>query len=204
MSVSFWNDRYRAAAFAYGREPNDFVREQAASIAPGRVLCLAEGEGRNAVFLASLGHAVTVVDYASEGLRKASLLAEERGVRLDLVEADLAAYEPDEGRFSAVVATWAHLPPAVRQVAHARAARALAPGGRVVLEAYTPAQLAFDSGGPRDASLLMTADLLRADFAGLIVEIAREVERDVDEGLFHRGRSASVQFAAVRPAETRG
>ena len=112
--MGFWDDRYRSETYAYGVEPNDFLRASAARIPPGRVLCLAEGEGRNAVFLASLGYAVTAVDLSSEGLRKAERLARERGVTIDVVQADLGEYEPEAGAYAGVVSIFAHLPRAAR------------------------------------------------------------------------------------------
>jgi SAM-dependent methyltransferase len=199
MSSQFWDDRYRGDDYVYGREPNEFLRAEAHRIVPGRVLCLAEGEGRNAVFLASLGHEVTAIDISIEGLRKAERLARERQLEIATVQADLATYEPQMDAFTGIVAIWAHLPPAVRKKVHGWTARALRPGGIYVLEAYTPRQLAFNTGGPRDAALLMTAAELREELAPLTIAIGREVEREVHEGTFHAGLSATVQLVAVRP-----
>lgn len=198
MSSEMWDQRYRADAYAYGTEPNDFLRAEASRLPPGRVLCLAEGEGRNAVYLASLGHAVTAVDFSAEGLRKAERLARERGVALELVQADLATYEPPPDAFAGVVSIWAHTPPDVRALVHARVKRALAPGGAFILEAYTPAQLAFATGGPKDAALLPTLAALELELGGLDLVVAREVEREIHEGALHEGRSATVQVVAVR------
>jgi SAM-dependent methyltransferase len=198
MNSKFWDDRYRSDDYAYGREPNEFLREQAARIPRGRVLCLAEGEGRNAVFLASLGHAVTAVDYSIEGVRKTERLARERGVQLEALCADLAEYEPAPATFSGIVSVFAHLPPSVRQRVHGWVPGALVDGGVFILEAYRPAQLAFDTGGPRDVNLLMTLDGLREELAPLAFEVGRELERQIHEGAFHGGTSATVQVVAVR------
>ena len=200
MSSHFWDERFRADEYAYGREPNAFLLEQAGRIAGGRVLCLAEGEGRNAVFLAGLGHDVTAVDFSGEGLRKTERLARERGVKITTVHADLAAYELELECFTGVVAIFAHLLPLIRQRLHAQVARALVPGGVFILEAYRPEQLAFDTGGPRDPSLLMTFDDLKRELFPLTIEIGREVERDIREGAYHSGLSATVQVLAVREA----
>lgn len=198
MSSQFWDDRYRADEYAYGREPNEFLRAEAHRIAPGRVLCLAEGEGRNAVFLAKLGHDVTAIDFSVEGLRKAERLASENHVNIKTVHADLATYEPEVDAFSGIVAIFAHLPPPVRKQVHAWVPRALRPGGLYLLEAYTPQQLAFDTGGPRNAALLMTLAGLKEELPSLAIEIGREVEREIHEGAFHGGPSATVQLLAVR------
>ncbi len=198
MSSQFWDDRYRADEYAYGREPNEFLRAEAHRIAPGRVLCLAEGEGRNAVFLAGLGHEVTAVDFSVEGLRKAERLARERHVKLATVQADLATYEPEVDAFTGIVAIFAHLPPSVRKHVHAWVPRALRPAGVYILEAYTPRQLAFGTGGPRDAAMLMTLAGLKEELAPLTIELGREVEREIHEGTFHGGPSATVQLVAAR------
>lgn len=198
MSSQFWDDRYRGDEYAYGREPNAFLRAEAHRIAPGRVLCLAEGEGRNAVFLAGLGHTVTAVDFSVEGLRKASRLAREHGVEITTVHADLATYEPEIDAFTGVVAIFAHLPADVRSHVHGWIPRALRPAGVYILEAYTPAQLAFGTGGPRDPALLMTLAGLKEELAPLTIEIGREVEREIYEGALHGGPSATVQLAAAR------
>jgi SAM-dependent methyltransferase len=199
MDAEFWNNRYARDDFVYGTEPNDFVASVAARIPPGPVLCLAEGEGRNAVYLASLGHAVTAMDLSVFALGKAQKLAAEHGVKIETVAADLAAYDIETGGWAGIVATWAHLPPPLRRRVHAQAAAGLRPGGRFVLEAYTPAQLAYDTGGPRSVELLMTAVQLRDELAGLEFEILRELERDVREGSKHTGRAAVVQVLARRP-----
>jgi SAM-dependent methyltransferase len=199
MDAEFWNHRYTRDDFVYGTEPNDFVAEVAARIPPGPVLCLAEGEGRNAVFLAARGHAVTAVDQSEVALGKAQKLAAARGVKIATVGADLAAYRIAPGAWVGIVATWAHLPPPLRRNVHAQTVAGLRPGGGFVLEAYTPAQLAYNTGGPRSVELLMTAAQLRGELAGLEFEILRELERDVIEGGGHTGRGAVVQVLARRP-----
>ncbi len=198
MEVDFWNERYSGDAYLYGTAPNDFVAAVAARIPPGPVLCLAEGEGRNAVHLASLGHAVTAVDQSAVALAKARRLAAARGVAIETVAADLSAHAIAPGEWAGIVSVWAHVPSAVRRELHARVVQGLQPGGWFVLEAYTPAQLAHDTGGPRNIDLLMTAAQLREELAGLDFEILRELERDVHEGTKHTGRAAVVQVLARR------
>jgi SAM-dependent methyltransferase len=197
-SSQFWDDRYRDDEYAYGREPNEFLRAEAHRIAPGRVLCIAEGEGRNAVFLAGLGHEVTAVDFSVEGLRKAERLAREQNVEIATVQADLATYEPELDAFTGIVAIFAHLPEPVRKHVHGWIPRALRPGGIYILEAYTPAQLALGTGGPRNAALLMTLAGLKEELAPLTMEVGREVEREIHEGALHGGPSATVQLVATR------
>lgn len=195
-----WNERYATSDYFYGTEPNDFVADNVAQIPPGPVLCLAEGEGRNAVFLAGRDHAVTAVDQSHIGLGKARALAAARKVDLTTVVADLADYRIEPGAWAGIVATWAHLPPPLRRVVHAQVVTGLRPGGVFLLEAYTPGQLAFGTGGPKDVNLLMTLPALREELAGLEIVIGRELEREVQEGSGHGGRSAVVQVMARKPA----
>lgn len=194
----FWNHRYAMPGFAYGTEPNDFLREVAPSL-NGPVLCLGEGEGRNAVFLAQRGLDVTAVDLSAIGLEKASKLAAERGVTLTTQAVDLADFDLGTSRWGSIVSIWCHLPGWVRTRVHAAVKTALVPGGAYVLEAYTPRQLAFDTGGPKNAELLYEPDVVRAELGGLTLERCVELEREVSEGDWHRGRSAVLQVLARRP-----
>jgi SAM-dependent methyltransferase len=197
----FWDRRFGASEYVYGTEPNDFLFANANLIPPGRVLCLAEGEGRNAVFLARQGHPVTAVDWSREGQRKAALLAARHEVFLGYVIADLADFDPEERAFTGVTSIFCHVVPRVRREMYRRAARALLPGGVMIVEAYSPAQLAFSTGGPKDPALLVSADQLSAELtaAGLEIVIAHERERDVHEGSMHGGRSAVTQAIARCP-----
>jgi SAM-dependent methyltransferase len=195
-----WDQRYAEPGFAYGTEPNDFLREVASQLPPGsEVLCLAEGEGRNAVFLAAAGHRVHAVDQSAVGLAKAAELARARGTTITTEVADLADYALGAARWTAIVSIWAHVPAALRQQLHAALLPALRPGGLFILEAYTPKQLEFRTGGPPTAALMMELASLRSELAGLELLVAREVERDVQEGAYHAGRSATVQVLARRP-----
>ena len=198
MDVNFWNDRYSDPDHLFGEEPNAFLAECASQIPAGPVLCLAEGEGRNAVHLAKLGHRVTAVDQSEVGLAKARRLAAAHGVKITTVTSDLIDHDIAIGAWAGIVATFAHLPPALRHRIHRSVARGLRHGGVFILEAYTPAQLAFDTGGPKAPEWLMTLAGLREDLSGLEFLIARELERDVIEGTGHTGRGAVVQILARR------
>ncbi len=195
-----WDDRYGQPGFAYGTEPNDWLAAQAALIPKGRVLSIADGEGRNGVFLASLGHDVTSVDASSVGLAKASALAATRGVPLTTVVADLAEFEIEPNAWQGIVSIFCHLPAPLRRRVHAQAVRGLAPGGVFILEAYTVAQLKRGTGGPKSADVLPSLADLRAELKGLDLVHAAEAEREVHEGAFHDGLSAVVQVVARKPA----
>jgi SAM-dependent methyltransferase len=197
--AEFWDNRYATPDFVFGTQPNDFLRSIADQIPSGPVLCLAEGEGRNAVFLAERGHAVTATDLSATGLAKARALAARRGVALATEVADLATYAIAPGAWSGIVAIFMHLPPSLRRDVLGRAAAGLQPGGVFVMEAYNPAQLANNTGGPKDVALLPTLAQLRDELRGLEIVHGVERERDVQEGGGHTGLSAVVQVLARRP-----
>ena len=196
-SAKPWDERYGSDEFFYGTEPNDFLREQAGEIpAGGEVLCLAEGEGRNAVFLARRGHRITAVDQSAVGLDKAKKLAAAHGVTIDIVVADLGEYVIAPNRWSGIVSIWCHLPGALRRRVHAQIVEGLAPGGVLIFEAYTPDQIPRGTGGPKDADLLSRVDELNRAFAGLQIVRAEEIEREVREGRGHGGMSSVVRVVA--------
>jgi SAM-dependent methyltransferase len=196
-----WNQRYSEPGFAYGSEPNDFLAATAERFLPagGEVLSLGEGEGRNAVFLARRGFRVTGVDTSAVGLDKAQKLALQYGVAIETVVGDLATFDLGAARWDGIVSIWCHLPSELRARVHRSVVSALRPGGVFLLEAYTPAQLEYRTGGPRDADMLATLPVLRAELGGLELLIGEEKTRDVHEGKYHDGRSAVVQIAARKP-----
>lgn len=193
-----WDKRFSEPGYAYGTEPNGFLLSVADRIPGGKVLCLAEGEGRNAVYLAGLGFDVTAVDSSTVGLAKAEALARERGVAIETVNADLDDYQIEPGVWQGIVSIFCHLPPVVRAALHEQCLRGLAPGGVFVLEGFTPNQLELGTGGPKSRELLMELEIIRQELPGLRFEIAREVEREVLEGRHHTGKAAVVQIFAVK------
>jgi len=194
-----WDQRYAEPEYAYGTEPNDFVREVAELIPPGPVLCLAEGQGRNAVYIAERGHAVTAVDASATGMARAAELAQQRGVPLETVASDLAHFEIAAGHWAGIVSVFAHVPPALRAVIHRQVVAGLRPGGVFVLEAYTPAQIGRGTGGPPVPELTMTLAALHEELAGLEFDIGHERIREVLEGRYHTGEAAVVQLLARKP-----
>ena len=195
----FWDNRYAEPDWAYGREPNDFLQEQAQQLKAGEALCLAEGQGRNAVHLATLGHRVTAQDLSPVGLNRAERLAQEHGVAIHCLCCDLNDLQLEPESTDLVVAIWMHLPPDLRARVHANAVRALRPGGHLILEAYTPRQLTLGTGGPPTADLLIEPDQLRLELRGLDWLVLREQERWIEEGPYHRGQSAVVQAFGQKP-----
>lgn len=193
-----WDERYSTADYAYGKTANTYLQAQAQQLPKGRVLSLAEGEGRNAVFLARLGYEVTAVDGSLVGLHKAQKLAEEHGVHIDCIHADLAEFDPGAAQWDAIISIFCPMPSALRQVLFPRIIRSLKPGGIFLLEAYTPQQLVFGTGGGNDADTMMTSQILRAALPGFNFQHLTELEREVIEGQYHTGRAAVVQALAQK------
>lgn len=190
---SFWDKRYAGSNYLYGTEPNAFLVEHFNRL-EGPVLSLSEGEGRNAVFLASKGFEVLGVDLSMVALEKAKRLAASRGVKIRTQVADLATYEPDENYYGSVLSISAHLPGAIRSRLYPLVERALKPDGIVLLESYSMNQLSRDTGGPKDADLLMTVEKVQGEFPNLEPVLLREIEREVIEGEGHTGMASVIQF----------
>jgi hypothetical protein len=200
MTSDPWDQRYAAPEYRYGTEPNTFLKEVAARIPKGPVLCLADGEGRNGVYLAGLRHHVLSVDLSRVGLGKARRLAAERKVTIATLVADLDSFAIAAGAWSGIVSIWAHVLPVTRRRLHRAVVAGLAPGGALVLEAYTPGQQERGTGGPPDPERMMTLAGLGGELTGLRFEIGREVVREVREGDLHQGTSQVVQVLAFKPA----
>ncbi|HLT25809.1 MAG TPA: class I SAM-dependent methyltransferase [Zeimonas sp.] len=198
--AKFWNARYAGEDYAYGTEPNDFLVAQAPRLPAGLpVLCLADGEGRNGVWLASRGFDVTSVDVAQQGLDKAQALARRAGVAIETVRADVTRYELGEDRWGGIVSIFLHLPQRPRAALHARCVRALAPGGVYVYEAYGERQPEYGTGGPPEPELLARLDDVVAELAGLEIVHRFDGVRPVHEGRHHRGDAHVVQVVARKP-----
>jgi SAM-dependent methyltransferase len=193
-----WDQRYSEDGFAYGTAPNDFLKSEYFRIPKGgRVLCLAEGEGRNAVFLAKQGYSVTAVDQSSVGLQKAEKLAAEAGVEISTIVADLADYDLGNEVWDGIISIAAHVPPLLRRALHGQIVNSLKKNGVFILEAYTERQLMMDGiGGPPQKESLMSLKELKVELDGLDFIIGAEVVRNISEGKYHQGESAVVQIVA--------
>lgn len=197
MSTEFWNARYADSDLVYGEAPNEFLVAMAPRLpVSGAAVDIGAGEGRNALFLASLGLDVLAVDQSDVGLRKASTLAQQRGLKLRTQAADLSDFTCVPGSVSLVSSIFVHLPSALRKTVHTRVIDWLQPGGMLVLEAYSPEQLARDTGGPKDPQMLASLDTLLAELAGLEFLHSQALVRRVVEGKFHGGDAAVVQILA--------
>ena len=199
MGKADWDERYSQAGFVFGTSPNDFLVSVVDSLPMGKILSLAEGEGRNAVYLASLGYSVTGVDGSAMGLEKGLRLAAERGVSFTPVVADLADFAIMPETWDGIVSLFCHLPSALRVPLHRRIVSGLKPGGTFILEAFSKEQLGRDTGGPPFLDMLMDLDELLVELKGLDFIHARRVERDVREGRCHNGPASVVQLLGVKP-----
>ena len=194
----FWNERYNEAHYAYGTTPNDFLKAQQIG-SDLKVLCLAEGEGRNGVHLAGLGNDVTCVDYSEEGLKKTSQLAAQNGVEVSCICADLGEMQLQANTWDVIVAIFAHFPKPVKSHIWPQIFTALKPGGKLIMEVYDQEQLRFGTGGPQQPDLLYSKEelieLIVGDYQSFQIE---KVFRDVHEGAYHNGASATLQVVATK------
>lgn len=193
-----WDERYAQPGFAYGTEPNEFLAAAAGWIPVGPVLSLGEGEGRNAAYLAALGHRVVAVDQSEVGLAKARRLAADRGLTIETVCADLEGYRIEPRAWAGIVSIFCHLPRRVRAALYPAVVRGLRPGGILVLEAYTPKQVGRGTGGPQDPDMTVSLGGLIDELAGLEFVHARELDREVREGAYHTGVASVVQVVGLR------
>jgi len=200
-AAAMWNRRFSEPGFLFGTEPNAWLKEHAGAWSPGqRVLCVADGEGRNSVWLAQRGLRVDAFDISEVGIAKARRYARDHGVEVDFAVADVAALAWPEAVYDGVAAIFFQFAdPALRARIFEGIARCLRPGGTLVLQGYGPKQLEHRTGGPGVLSHLYTPQLLRAAFAGLEIVELREYEAELAEGTGHKGRSALLGLVARKP-----
>lgn len=197
--IDRWNDRFGKKEYAYGKEPNEYLKEQLAKLPVGNILFAAEGEGRNAVFAAQLGWEVAAFDISLEGKKKALQLATERGVTLDYRVGELPALGYAPNQFDALALIYAHFPAAIKSQMHRELDRYVRKGGVVIFEAFSKKHLEYNSknekvGGPKDLGSLFSIEEIQADFSHYDVLELEEKEIDLKEGLYHNGKGAVVRF----------
>jgi len=188
-----WDERFAESEPVYGEHPNAYLSAQSQRIAPGcRILVPGDGYGRNGIWLARQGFQVSTVDLSPVGVARARNSAQAAGLTMAIEQADLASWTWPEAQFDAVASIFLHLPPELRPQIHARMLGTLKPGGLLIIEAFSPAQLQYSSGGPKQVELLYTAEVLRKDFVSAGVLELQQVETEIDEGRLHRGPAAVV------------
>ncbi len=179
MDRDAWNERYAVDGLVWHADPNRFLVSEVADLAPGRALDLACGEGRNAVWLATLGWEVTGVDFSSVALAKGAGMARERDVTVEWIEADVVAWQPPAAAFDLVIVFYLQLPAPARTAVNTAAAGALAPGGTLLVVGHDLTNLADGVGGPRDPAVLFTPDDVVTAVPDLRVVKAERVRRPV-------------------------
>lgn len=201
MSEQFWNERYATDDYIFGTAPNVFLTSQAELILPGmQALAIADGEGRNGVWLAEQGLQVHAIDVSPVALEKARKLATAHGVSLDFEQADVVNWGWPEATYDLVAAIFIQfVPPPERDRIIEGIRRTLKPGGVLILQGYTPKQIEFATGGPGNIANMYTADLLREWFGDWNITHLREHESMITEGSHHHGMSALIDLVAIKP-----
>ena len=190
---AMWDERFREEKPVYGTRPNLYLERHAPRLKSGsKVLVPGDGYGRNGHWLARQGFAVHTVDLSPVGVERSRKAAEAAGLAMTIEQADLAEWKWPVSEFDGVAAIFLHLPRELSKKINPAMLRALRPGGILIFEAFTPEQIKFQTGGPKDPDLLYTANLLRHDFAGAEVLDLEEIELHMDEGVKHSGMSAVV------------
>ncbi|MBF4507474.1 class I SAM-dependent methyltransferase [Flavobacterium sp. JLP] len=194
-----WNDRYSNEEFAYGTEPNNYLKEQIEKLNPGTILFPAEGEGRNAVFAAKLGWKVAAFDISEEGKNKAIKLAEINNVVIDYQVGELETlnYQPEQ--FDAIALIYAHFPGEIKSAIHKTLETYLRKNGVIIFEAFSKKHLEYLAlndkvGGPKDIESLFSVEEIKADFPNYEIIELEEKEIELNEGLFHNGKGAVIRF----------
>jgi SAM-dependent methyltransferase len=194
----FWNERYAKNEFIYGKEPNEFFREELENLPVGKVILPCDGEGRNAVFAAKLGWYVNAFDFSPSAKEKAKALAKQEGVNPKYEVADILEKEFKENSADVVALIYVHFPAELRKIAHQKAIKWLKPGGKLILEAFNPKQIDNDSGGPKNIDMLYSEDILREDFKDLKIEKLEILQTNLSEGNFHKGKADVIRLIAIK------
>ncbi len=197
----FWNARYSEDEYVYGVAPNQFFADQIEKFSKGKVLLPAEGQGRNAVFAATLGWEVFAFDFSPKAREKALVLAEEEKVEIHFDLMDYDNLHLPEGEYDLAALIYAHMSPEQRPKVHGEVVKALKPGGRLILEGFHKNQLGKDSGGPKSLDMLFNEKELEEDFAGMEIIILETKEVELDEGPYHRGIASVIRLVARKPEE---
>lgn len=199
----FWNQRYAEREWAYGKDPNEFLKQELLKVNPGKILFPAEGEGRNAVFAAENGWDVSAIDLSEAGRVKALSLAKEKRVTINYEVGDLNAISIPEEKYDAVALIFAHFPASFKTSIHQKIARAVKPGGLIILEGFSRDHLRFSetnpsAGGPRDPEMLFTTTEMSELFPNFTPLVLEQKETKLSEGLYHVGLSSVVQYVGKK------
>jgi len=198
-----WNDRYSSEEFAYGTEPNNYLKQQLEKLEPGTILFPAEGEGRNAVFAATKGWEVFAFDISNEGKNKALQLADHHNVAIDYQVGELQTLNFQVEQFDAIALIYAHFPADIKSSIHQMLDQYLRKGGVIIFEAFSKNHLNYIAknekvGGPKDIGSLFSIDEIKADFPNYSIIELEEKEIELHEGLFHNGTGSVIRFVGQK------
>ena len=197
--IDRWNDRYSTNEYAYGEQPNNFLREELEKLKTGTILFPAEGEGRNAIFAARLGWNVSAFDISSEGKNKALRLAQANNVVIDYQVGELEKlnYQPEQ--FDSIALIYAHFPADIKSRYHKALDKYLRKNGIIIFEAFSKKHIDYIAknekvGGPKEIAMLFSIDELKSDFGNYEIIALGEKEIELSEGMFHNGQGSVVRF----------
>lgn len=194
----FWNNRYAENEFAYGKEPNQFLKENIHLLPKRKILFVAEGEGRNAVFAAKNGFEVSAFDYSELGQKKALLLASENEVEISYLVSDVLELPYNENSFDAIVLIYAHFPSEIRKEAHLKLISLLKPKGKILFEAFSKEQINYTSGGPKDRNLLFSEEEVKDELSGIRFDFLTTEIIKLNEGPNHQGEGSVIRFTGTK------
>ena len=197
---TFWDERYSSVDYVYGKEPNAFFAEQISKINPGLILLPAEGEGRNAVYAASLGWHVHAFDTSTVARDKALNLAAENNLNILYAITDAVEFHPGSYKYDAIGLVFAHFQRDFRRRFFSVLQDCLAPGGRIIIEAFDKKQINLSTGGPKELSLLYSVEEVEEDFNRLETILLSQTTRHIEEGNGHNGTSEVVRYVGIKPA----
>jgi SAM-dependent methyltransferase len=200
-----WDQRYADNEFAYGEDPNNYLKQQLELLKPGKILFAAEGEGRNAVFAAKLGWTVSAFDISVEGQMKALKLAEKNHIAIDYQVGELDTLDYIESQFDVIALIYAHFPAKIKSSIHQTLDKYLSAGGIIIFEAFSKNHLDYIAknekmGGPKDIESLFSIDEVTADFKNYEILELQETEIDLNEGLYHKGQASVIRFVGRKIA----
>lgn len=198
-----WNDRYSNEEFAYGQEPNNFLKEQLENLNPESILFAAEGEGRNAIFAAKIGWKVAAFDISVEGKNKALQLAKNNNVTIDYQVGELHTLDFNLCNFDAIALIYAHFPAEIKSLYHKTLDNYLRKDGLIIFEAFSKNHLDYIAknekvGGPKEIEMLFSIEELKADFPNYEIILLEEKEIELSEGLFHNGKGSVIRFVGKK------
>ena len=198
-----WNDRYSSEEFAYGEDPNNYLKEQLEKLNPGAILFPAEGEGRNAIFAAKSGWKVSAFDISEEGKNKALKLAAANNVSIDYQVGEFETLDFQKEQFDTIALIYAHFPAEIKSAIHKQLDKLLRKNGIVIFEAFSKTHLEYLAinekvGGPKDIESLFSIEEIQGDFSNYEIIILEEKEIELNEGVFHNGKGSVIRFVGKK------